>query len=113
MRLALAILVAAAGVAPVALGAVSPALKIVQHSPLVVSGSHFRGNELVTVTARLSGPRVAHVVANASGSFRASFGPVKGGRCALLRVDAVGARGSRAILVFRRSACTTTVSPTA
>ena len=55
-----------------------PALRFVRIDPLIVRGIGFRGNERVTVTARLPrATRTAQVTASAAGFFRVRLGRVR------------------------------------
>jgi hypothetical protein len=82
--------------------AAAPRLVIANSSPLVVSGSHFKAGERVTVTFGQSTRRVR---TTRLGRFRASFAGVAVDRCSGLRIAAVGARGDRALLVQSRVKC--------
>jgi hypothetical protein len=92
---------AAAVVVPSA-SATAPRLVIAKSSPLVVSGSHFKAGERVTVSFGRSTRRVR---ATRLGSFQASFAGVAFDRCSGWRIAAVGARGDRALLVQSRVLC--------
>jgi hypothetical protein len=78
-----------------------PSLSIVGRSPLVVAGAHFRPGELVTVTAATT---VRRAVAR-NGSFRLVLGDVRFGRCAGVRIEAVGSLGSLVVSKIPRPAC--------
>ena len=90
-RLALALL---AALAPAAAGLGGPpALRILTMKPLVVTGTHFRAAERVTVRAA----GITRVVRTTrAGTFRAELGTITGDRCSM-SIVAVGARGERVV----------------
>jgi hypothetical protein len=106
---ALAIAVSALVVALPAVAAESrPALRLVSSQPLVVQGVHFRAHERIRVTAYVEVVKHARVVrATAAGRFKASFDLATPLDPCLesLRVTAVGARGSEAVLKLPQRAC--------
>ena len=76
-----------------------PALRFVRIDPLIVRGLGFRGDERVTVTARVPhATRTAHVTASATGAFRVRLGRVRSyDPCAFtLFIRARGSLGSQA-----------------
>ena len=83
----------------------APVLRLVDRSPLVLVGAHFRSRERVTVTVRAPGVYVRKVITRNDGSFTVSFGTVKAARCGGLRADAVGAAGDKDALWIPRRAC--------
>jgi hypothetical protein len=87
----------AALVVPAAGAVAAPELRVVTRTPLVVSGTHFRSHERVTV---MSGTAKAVVRTGPAGSFRANLGSVLADRCSY-GIVAVGARGDRAVLPVR------------
>jgi hypothetical protein len=92
--------VATAGIVERATSAsTKPALQFVRIDPLIVRGLGFRGEERVTVTARVPySNRTAHVTATTDGTFRVRLGRVRSyDRCAFtLFVRARGSLGSEA-----------------
>ena len=80
-----------------------PTLRISDASPLALSGTGFRTRESVRLRLSTTSWKSSRKVrAGARGSFRAVFASVNLDRCSGLRVDAVGARGSRAKLTLLR-----------
>ena len=77
-----------------------PSLKIVQRSPLVVSGAGFRRSELVSVQVPGTSVRVR---ASHTGSFRVTFS--SGDRCTGGRVVATGKFGDHAVLRLPPTLC--------
>lgn len=82
-------------------------LRLVDRDPLTVQGRGFKPRERVQVVASVPDSAqktaVAEMVrktirATATGSFRIVFSEISVDRCSLVRVIAVGARGSRAEL---------------
>ena len=91
-------LVILAAIAPGASATVStPKLTIVTRAPLVVSGTHFRAAERVTIKAAA----ITRVVRTTSlGAFRANLGTMPADRCSV-QITALGARGDNAVLAAR------------
>lgn len=99
--LALALVAAASATASSTTQTALPKLALVHRAPLVVRGTHFRGGELVHLTAAAG---LTHAVALAratrNGAIVARFHytpPV----CVKLLVQATGARGDHAKLVIK------------
>jgi hypothetical protein len=95
---ALAMAVALACSAGTALGggsdaALKPTLQIVRETPLTIRGRAFRARERVRVSAA---GRSSHVRATRHGTFVVALTGVD--RCNIVRIVAVGAAGSRAVL---------------
>lgn len=86
-------------------GAPRPSLAIVDRQPVVVRGAHFGARELVRVTALANGTQTLRVRATQGGTFVATFRGVALGRCAGLRIRAVGARGHVAAVKLPLPAC--------
>ena len=85
-----------------------PALRLVSTQPLVVRGVHFKSHERVRVTQHLdAGKRSKVVTATATGTFKVTFAvPMAIDPCLeSVRVSAVGARGSDAVLKMPQRAC--------
>jgi hypothetical protein len=82
--------------------AAAPRIVIAKSTPLVVSGSHFKARERVTVTF---GQSTRHVRTTPLGSFQASFPGVVFDRCSGSRIAAVGALGDRAVIVQAHVMC--------
>jgi hypothetical protein len=84
-----------------------PALQLVQQQPPVVSGSHFRHAERVTVTFGVGGQRFVRIVrATRTGTFSASAAAGVLDRCGdQLLVVAVGRLGSRATVKLQLPLC--------
>jgi len=85
-----------------------PALRLVSDQPLTVRGAHFKPREKVRVTARVDMTSRSRVVrSTATGTFKVSFdAPMAFDPCLeTLRVTAVGARGSDAMLKLPQRAC--------
>lgn len=104
--LVLAATLAAAVAVPVAEAIITPSLKVVTRTPLVVRGSGFHASERVVVTAMtLTGPRQVNVRATVAGRFVATL-RIPSQPCArAFAVRAVGARGSSATVRVPASAC--------
>lgn len=101
MKRALIVALAAAVVVPSA-SAAAPRLVIAKSSPLVVSGSHFKAGERVTVSF---GQNTRRVRTTKLGRFQVSFAGLALDRCSGWRITAAGARGDRALLVQSRVKC--------
>jgi len=85
-----------------------PALRLVSSQPLTVRGVHFKSHERVRVTQHLdAGKRSKVVSATATGTFKVTFAvPMAIDPCLeSVRVTAVGARGSEAVLKLPQRAC--------
>ena len=73
-------------------------LRLITTVPLKVAGAHFRSRERVRVVVTVSDATRARVIrASGKGSFVTEF-PIGAGRCAAVRVVAVGNAGSRTVL---------------
>src|SRR5579872_7148546 len=105
MRPALAAFAALLAASAAAAAATPPTLRIVRASPLVVVGTHFRAGETVKVTA-YGTPHVTRSVRARNGTFTIDLGKVVFGRCAGVRVTALGSQGSAAATKVPRPACT-------
>jgi hypothetical protein len=92
--LAVSVMAASAGAGTQAV----PRLELVGSTPVVVRGAHFHPGERVRVTATTSSRHVASTRTTAAGSFRVAFSELYVGRCATLRVVAVGSLGDTAHL---------------
>jgi hypothetical protein len=99
-RIVITALVAAV-IAPSASAAV-PRLVITKSNPLVVTGSHFKPRERVTISL---GQSTRQVRTTRLGSFQASFADVAFDRCSGWRITAAGALGDHALLVQPRVMC--------
>jgi hypothetical protein len=90
-----------------------PALKIVSLSPLTVKGAKFVPGERVKLLVSGAGGKSKAARADRHGRFTAAFA-VKLDRCASFVVQAVGARGSRAMVDVTAPNCATpdVISPT-
>ena len=75
-----------------------PKLRILDRTPLTVRGTSFEARERVRVTATADGIVAVRVRASAAGVFTATFETLSPTRCDTVRVVAVGAQGSRAVL---------------
>lgn len=91
-------LAATAAATALAASDVAPSLRLVQRSPLVVSGQHFRSGERVTVTIVADGKWIRRPRATPAGTWRVKLPTVSVTRCDPLYVTAVGRRGSKAKL---------------
>jgi hypothetical protein len=105
LALPLAVLLAAAAAAATAVIALPSAaaapesLRLVQRSPLVLSGRDFVARERVRVRVTTAGDRaVRRVRASRSGAFRLTFSGLDFDRCNGLSAVATGSQGSRATL---------------
>jgi hypothetical protein len=102
MKRSLALLAIAAALTPtLASGStsrVTPVLRVVTASPLVVGGSHFRSRERVRLDVVSAGGLVKRVVAGATGVFTARFDNVFLSHCDALLIKAAGSNGSAAVL---------------
>lgn len=111
VAIALLLLVAVALAAGTALARppATPALRVVERTPLVVRGANFHSTERVTLRA-LGVVRVVHTTA--SGVFRTRLGAAPTDRCSFL-VVAVGASGdhARARVFPPRAMCAPAKSP--
>jgi hypothetical protein len=99
---ALALAVPAFAAGPIA------ALRLVTTQPLVVRGVHFKGHERVRVTEHMGTDKSSKLVrASAAGTFKVTFAaPMAIDPCLeSVRVSAVGARGSDALLKLPQRAC--------
>jgi phosphatidylserine decarboxylase len=76
------------------------ALRVVDQRPFTVQGRNFRAHERVKVTLykQQKNVRTRAVTASLSGTFRAVLQQTPVDRCDLIRVRAVGAAGSTAVL---------------
>jgi hypothetical protein len=84
----------------------TPTLRIVTRAPLVVSGTHFRAAERVTIKAA----GITRVVRTTGlGAFRANLGAMSSDRCSF-QITALGARGDHAMLAAR-AMCAPAMTP--
>lgn len=107
-----AVLIAAA-IAPYALAATRPSLRLLVPTPATVVGVGFHAHERVTVTVG-SGPNALRrtVLTTARGGFVARFvRPAPRGACGVLVAQAVGARGDRAGWKSPPRSCGTQLQP--
>jgi hypothetical protein len=98
--LALAVPAVAAGPAP--------ALRLVSNEPLTIRGAHFKAHERVRVTTHVDAAKRSKLVRSTTiGTFKVTFDvPMAFDPCVeSLRVTAVGARGSDAVLKLPQRAC--------
>jgi hypothetical protein len=98
--LALAVPAVAAGPMPV--------LRLVSTQPLTVKGTHFKSHERVRVTASGEMTKRSKLVrASTTGTFKVSFssGPTIDPCVESVRISAVGARGSDALMKLPQRAC--------
>jgi len=95
---AAALAIGVAGIGNAAGSAAKASLRLTDRQPLSVQGRYFLSRERVRV--RVSGEVSASrfVRANSAGSFGVRFADITVGRCDLIRVVAVGGRGSQATL---------------
>jgi hypothetical protein len=99
--LAAAVALGAGGAAD---AAKQPTLRIVGTTPLVVRGTNFRPDERVKLLVSYGRPLVRAVKAGPRGGFVARLGvSVKG--CQAVVVQAIGARGSRAMVDITMPGC--------
>jgi hypothetical protein len=85
-----------------------PALRLLSNQPLTVRGAHFKAHERVRVTAYADAAKRSKLVRSTTiGTFKVSFDvPMAFDPCVeSLRVTAVGARGSDAVLKLPQRAC--------
>jgi hypothetical protein len=84
-----------------------PRLVVVDRTPLMVRGLHFRADETVLVRAivRGKGRAAKSMVAGAGGGFTARFPSMWVRECAFLSVQATGSRGSRASFTLMPPPC--------
>jgi len=111
-RLAAVVLLVAAALPPSLGGARSaPALRLVDRSPLTVSGSGFLPRERVRVTFVGSTRSARTTVTSRTGTIAVVFADTVLGRCQGARFRAVGARGDLATLKIPLPACMPVRSP--
>jgi hypothetical protein len=91
------VVVALLPVAPVA-STTAAHISVPALSPFTVRGTSFRPSERVRLTFSAQGTHTKTVIANARGSFKATFTGVSIGRCDAYLVRAKGSRGSSAFL---------------
>ncbi|MEP6893826.1 MAG: hypothetical protein ABI927_08615 [Gaiellaceae bacterium] len=96
--LAAALAIGVAGIGDAAGSAAKANLRLTDRQPLSVQGRYFLSGERVRlrVSGEVSASRI--VRANAAGSFTVRFGDITVDRCNVIRVVAVGGRGSQATL---------------
>jgi hypothetical protein len=81
-----------------------PALRILDLAPLTVQGTSFQPGERVKLLVNAGGPVARSVRAGARGGFTVRLGvSVRG--CTAVVVQAVGGRGSRAMVDLTRPGC--------
>jgi hypothetical protein len=102
----LAVVVVAATLGSVAAAATSqPTIRITKSRPqMVVTGTHFKLGEKVTVI-RFGVPQVVRHVVAVNGTFTVDLGASHVSRCFGLRVSAIGSLGSRAFIRTPLPAC--------
>jgi hypothetical protein len=106
MRVLLPLLLGALVASAPAAARPAPSLALAVGPPVVLRGAHFGAREAVRVDA--AGRRYT-IRASRRGTFALSIGVLP--RCGGIRVDAVGARGSVALLKLPRPACLPARSP--
>ncbi len=96
--LAAALVLGVAGIGNAAGSTAKASLRLTDRQPLSVQGRYFLSRERVRVrvSGEVSASRI--VRANSAGSFGVRFDDLAVGRCDLIRVVAVGGRGSQATL---------------
>ncbi len=99
---------AAAGAASGEPNAKKPSLRIIDQAPLTVRGTDFRPDERVKLLVNAGKPFFRAARAGARGGFIARLGGRVDGACAEVVVQAIGARGSRAMVeLLARPGCDT------
>jgi hypothetical protein len=90
-----------------------PTLRLVDSTPIVLRGSHFRAHERVLVRLTVSElERARNVRANAAGSFTVTYASVSFDRCSAdFSAVATGRSGSRASVKLAQLACPPPLSP--
>jgi hypothetical protein len=106
VRVLLAVLLVVV-VAPTAVGAIRPQVRLMTASPASVAGTGFKARERVTVTVTgTSSPLAKSVVTGAKGGFVAHFArAVSAAACRQIAIVAVGAGGDRAAWKSPQRAC--------
>lgn len=100
----MALLLAGAGAAFSAGEAKRPALRILDLAPVRIQGTNFKPGERVQLLINARGPVSKAVRAGPRGGFTVRLGVSLGG-CDELVVQAVGGRGSRAMVDVTRPGC--------
>ena len=95
---AVALAIGVAGIGDATGSAIKPSLRLVSRQPLTVQGQHFRSRERVGVSVSGDASASQSVRASEAGSFSVRFADLTVGRCDVIRVVAVGGRGSQATL---------------
>ncbi len=75
-----------------------PSLRLIDRSPLIVQGLHFKTGERVRIEVLSEQGEAQRVTATRYGSFTTRFDEVRVGRCDALWVRATGSKGSVAVL---------------
>lgn len=101
---AAALILGAAGTALGADEAKRPALKILDLAPLRVQGTNFEAGERIRLLVNARGPLAKTVRAGERGGFTVRLGVSVDG-CTAVVVQAIGARGSRAMVDLTRPGC--------
>jgi hypothetical protein len=96
---------------PTGVDVIRPSLRLVDRTPFIVGGRHFKAGERVKVVFSSRESRSLKVTANEEGSFTANFGEVRVERCYGFTVQAIGLLGSRAFLKLPAPACLPDATP--
>ena len=111
MKLALLTVVAVligAGGAGAGTERAKPTLRLIDRTPVKVSGRGFVPRERIRLTVIVDATRTRRVTAGAAGTFTATVAQTALPRCEGLRIVATGGEGSRAVLkVLPQPACKT------
>ena len=78
-----------------------PSLRLLSRAPVTVQGLHFRARTPVRITVLASSAHVLMLRTSLAGGFIARFAGVSADRCSALTIEAVPARGSRAVLKLK------------
>jgi hypothetical protein len=96
--LAAALAIGVAGIGDAVGSASKASLRLIDRQPLSVQGRYFFARERVRVRVTGDASASRSLRANAAGSFSARFADIAVGRCDVVRIVAVGGRGSQATL---------------
>jgi hypothetical protein len=96
---------AAAGGSAFGSTAQGPHLRVMDSTPLTVSGAGFRNHEQVQVTYHADQTWTRRVTATAAGTFTARFAGVTFQTCKTHRLSAVGSMGSKAFFKMPPVSC--------
>ena len=102
--LAVTVALSTAGVAFAGSEARQPSLQILDTAPLTVRGTSFKAGERVTLLVNVGKPLTKAVKAGPRGGFTARLAVRPGGGTAIV-VQAIGARGSRAMADVTKPDC--------